>query len=799
MGAVSVANGVVLYFDSSTSGIGDYEVISTYPDTNIEKDEYTSVTNQTLEFAQYSTILSLGRTLIDAGLWEFGLYTYVDVNSGTSSLIASVYSRTSGGTESLLFNVESHPITNTVVGLNITDIVQPQFIINSSDLLVVKISAKTTSLTPVNVHFVHSGNVNYSHIKTPLITLHNTVAGLQGGNLTERYHLSLSEYNGTGTGVMVRQSSPTITGAITAGSFIMSGGTSSQYLMSDGSVSNIIDVSGKANIVSPTFTGTVILPTTTSIGNVSSTELSYIDGVTSGIQAQLNTKITANTSTNNYVPKVSGTNTFANSRIIDTGTYLGIGSVNTPTKDITFGNQSGRVIGIEDSMSDYEGRDLSLSGGRTLNYALNSAFNTLSQYLNRSLSDMCVAPNGDMYVMIDYAGNDIIVRYNGTTDFVSSYAGYENWQSICSLSDNTILAITNGGNLYKRAVGVGTWSNLGNIGLGSIQNMRSDSNNNVYITTGGVYNFGYIYKQTNATGAWNQITADNRPWEGLAIKGTDIYASAGSTIYKQTGGSGSFIAIPGSYPRSRRMLITASNNLYFATNNSWYFQSNMTGAITTNSSLGYYGGIVETANTNIYMTNTVDGILMQQNDASGIANLKGGDLNLSTGTGKGTGSNDINLYTGQKTVSGTNMQVKTLRMKINNEGLVTLPSVTNALITTDVTGKAVITKEYVDVSQITITTTASITTGTTASNGFGQKGKNVIIDNGSNAINITVDGGTDFVSSYVKHGSGVITFVQGSGRSLIQVDATAILNGATGSTATIASIGTTDYLRISNA
>jgi hypothetical protein len=46
-----------------------------------------------------------------------------------------------------------------------------------------------------------------------------------------------------------------------------------------------------------------------------------------------------------------------------------------------------------------------------------------------------------------------------------------------------------------------------------------------------------------------------------------------------------------------------------------------------------------------------------------------------------------------------------------------------------------------------------------------------------NAINITVNGGTDFVSS-VKHGSGVITFVQGSGRTLIQVDATAVFNGA---------------------
>lgn len=40
----------------------------------------------------------------------------------------------------------------------------------------------------------------------------------------------------------------------------------------------------------PTFTGTVVLPATTSIGNVSATELSYLDGVTSAIQTQLNAK-----------------------------------------------------------------------------------------------------------------------------------------------------------------------------------------------------------------------------------------------------------------------------------------------------------------------------------------------------------------------------------------------------------------------------------------------------------------------------------------------------------------------------
>jgi hypothetical protein len=46
----------------------------------------------------------------------------------------------------------------------------------------------------------------------------------------------------------------------------------------------------KANLAGPTFTGNVTLPSTTSIGNVTSTEIEYIDGVTSSIQTQLDSK-----------------------------------------------------------------------------------------------------------------------------------------------------------------------------------------------------------------------------------------------------------------------------------------------------------------------------------------------------------------------------------------------------------------------------------------------------------------------------------------------------------------------------
>ena len=49
-------------------------------------------------------------------------------------------------------------------------------------------------------------------------------------------------------------------------------------------------LSYKAASDGPVFTGGVTLPATTTIGNVSATELSYIDGVTSSIQTQINTK-----------------------------------------------------------------------------------------------------------------------------------------------------------------------------------------------------------------------------------------------------------------------------------------------------------------------------------------------------------------------------------------------------------------------------------------------------------------------------------------------------------------------------
>jgi Chaperone of endosialidase len=53
----------------------------------------------------------------------------------------------------------------------------------------------------------------------------------------------------------------------------------------------------KAPLASPTFTGTVTLPSGTSVGSVTSTELSYLSGVTSSIQTQISAKLSTSATT----------------------------------------------------------------------------------------------------------------------------------------------------------------------------------------------------------------------------------------------------------------------------------------------------------------------------------------------------------------------------------------------------------------------------------------------------------------------------------------------------------------------
>ena len=93
-----------------------------------------------------------------------------------------------------------------------------------------------------------------------------------------------------------------------------------------------------APLASPTLTGTVTLPESTSIGNVSNLEIGYVNGVTSSIQGQMDTKLASTIAASTYAPLVSptltGTVTLPESTSIGQVSNLEIGYVNGVTSSI---------------------------------------------------------------------------------------------------------------------------------------------------------------------------------------------------------------------------------------------------------------------------------------------------------------------------------------------------------------------------------------------------------------------------------------------------------------------------------
>ena len=122
------------------------------------------------------------------------------------------------------------------------------------------------------------------------------------------------------------------------------------------------DLDLKAPLANPTFTGTVVLPSTTSIGNVSATELGYVDGVTSGIQTQLDAKLSTATAESTYAPKanpsLTGTATVENVTVTGNLTVQGT----TTTVDATNLEITDSLIYLAAEQFDTDALDIGIFG-----------------------------------------------------------------------------------------------------------------------------------------------------------------------------------------------------------------------------------------------------------------------------------------------------------------------------------------------------------------------------------------------------------------------------------------------------
>jgi hypothetical protein len=473
------------------------------------------------------------------------------------------------------------------------------------------------------------------------------------------------------------------------------------------------------DIMTVKSTGLLTLPTVTNtLIDADATNKAVItkEYLTSYTTSQIAGKMNNPSLTANFIPKALTSTTIGNSRLLDTGTTtstLGIGVINTPLKDITLGYQADRVIGIEDSESITVGRNLTVEAGRAINFIIspllvdsllssNAATNLFSDYLgNIYISSLagglykqtggvgvftlvtnstskggvtggCVAPNGDIYICSLSAGGgvgDIYKQAGGAGSFVALGVGNLFWRSMCATPNGDIYASVGGntsvwggatGDIYKQTSGT-----TGFVAMGFPSrnySICSSPNGDVFAAVNG----GSIYKISSGTTVLTDLVQTVRSYQAITTNGTDVFTVVNNgDIWKQTNNTGAFQAI-GQISRAYNAILITNSSILYAT--------------------GYA--------INIYTVNL---------NSLGTPDLQGGTLKLNSGTGKGTGASDIEMYTGQVLATGTTMQTATLRAKIDNTGLMTLPSVTNALIEADATGKAVVTKEYLSIQTQTIT------------------------------------------------------------------------------------------------
>jgi hypothetical protein len=195
-GPVGVGGGQVLYFhhDAVPSPAG-YEGLQIIPAGSPEEDETVSVTaaGGLKVFDPYITLAGYpGTTTWPAGLWRFRTFHYVDSTVGDSRIVFTLYNRTTSGTMTKLFDVMSEEINDVTATEHLTPYVQTlDYTVNSTDRMVINVSANTTAVAAKTVHFVYEGSLHTSHVQTPLPlaytappmvnTSYVVAAGLNGG------------------------------------------------------------------------------------------------------------------------------------------------------------------------------------------------------------------------------------------------------------------------------------------------------------------------------------------------------------------------------------------------------------------------------------------------------------------------------------------------------------------------------------------------------------------------------------------------------------------------------------------
>jgi len=293
---------------------------------------------------------------------------------------------------------------------------------------------------------------------------------------------------------------------------------------------NFIGISEKvANTDSATFTGLITLPSTTSIGNVSSTELSYLDGVTSSIQTQLGNKQPQLNGTG-FV-KASGTTiSYDNSTYLTTSsassTYLPLAG-GTITGSLTL-NNGAKFVGQVGTL--YNGNQvyvdfLGTSYGRIQSYNAVGSFG-MPLVLQGSGSNVGI---GMVPTTRKLEVSDVIRSIGGGFEAITPFSSGSSYRWILNTTDDKFYLQNSTDKFVSNFSTRLLVDNSGNVGIGTTS--PSEKLN----VTGNILASGTVLG-SNLSGTNTGDNATNTQYSGLAaskqdaLNGTGFVKASGTTI-----------------------------------------------------------------------------------------------------------------------------------------------------------------------------------------------------------------------------------------------------------------------------
>jgi hypothetical protein len=221
----------------------------------------------------------------------------------------------------------SAEINNTTVAQVDTDTTKGALPVTTDTRIGLIIFGTTTSNRTVSI--VYDASLNATSFTTPLAAQHKDLAGLQGGQANEFYHLTSAEYTGTGTGAFVRAigadlTNPHITGSLHVTTIDSTDSTTIE-------INSGVDVNG--TLLAPTFI-------TNNISSSDSTAIQIDDGLNVSGTLTANGTLNARTIVTNDISSGDSTAVQINDAVNVSGVITG-GSNVVASQNLISNNSSG--------------------------------------------------------------------------------------------------------------------------------------------------------------------------------------------------------------------------------------------------------------------------------------------------------------------------------------------------------------------------------------------------------------------------------------------------------------------------